>query len=324
MATKNKDQEIVEDTAAADSIKMKPSDASKASMMATAMGAMAGMDSAACSKWLDQALALIGHEGDAIPDDAAAKNAASIAMKGAVQEDVTALFGSEELSEEFKEKTTILFEAAVNARVLAESARLEEAYEEKLNEEIETIVESLGENINQYLTYVAEEWASENQVAIDRSIRTDIAESFITGLHTLFNEHWATVPEDKVDVVEALATKVEDLTDKLNEQMKTNIDLNTLVEGFTKESVLHEVSAGLALTQADKLKTLAENVDFESVESYKKKLTVIKENFLNSTSKTVKPTSFITEEIEVDAPEAVYLEPQIASYAQAISRTTKK
>jgi hypothetical protein len=106
--------------------------------------------------------------------------------------------------------------------------------------------------------------------------------------------------------------------------MKTNIELNTLIEGFTKESVLHEVSAGLALTQAGKLKTLSENVDFESAESYKKKLTVIKENFLNGVAPAKKPTSFITEEIEVDAPEATYLEPQIASYAQAISRTSKK
>lgn len=327
MATKTKEQSakdsLVEDTAAADTLKAKPSDASKASMMATAMGAMAGMDSAACSKWLDQALALIGHEADAIPDDASAKNQASIAMKGAIKEDVAALFGSEELSEEFKEKASTLFEAALNARVLAERAIIEEELDAKLNEEVEHIVEALTENVDQYISYAAETWAKENEVAIEKSLRADIAESFISGFFKLCSEHNVYVPEDKVDVVEALATEVETLKSRLNEAVRETIDLNTILEAHTKEKVFSEVSSGLALTQVDKLKSLCEGVEFIDPENYRKKVETIKEGFINAKRSEPRPTSFITEDLETPEPEAV-VPPEVASYVKAISRTVKK
>lgn len=330
------DVTIGEETAAAATIKAKPSDATKAGMMASAMGVMAGMNKNDLSSWLEQALALIGHEADTIPPDAAAKNAASVAMKGspldialpnlgsAMKEDIAELFGSEELTEEFKEKTSVLFEAAVNARVLAEVAALEEQYEEKLNEEIDFITESLAEKVDQYLTYVAETWAQENQVAIESSLRAEITEGFIDGLRNLFAEHYVTFPENKVDVVESLVTENEKLREKLNEEIKFNIELTSLVEDYTKEDIFNEASEGLALTQVQKFKTLVEGVEFDDVESYKKKLAIVKENYFKQPASS-KPTSFITEELEADeSTEVRYLEPQIAHYASAISRTAKK
>lgn len=329
--------EMKEETAASDSIKAKPTDAtSKAAMMAKTMNVMAGMNSQDLSSWLEQALALIGHEADTIPSDAAAKNAASVAMKGsamdinlpnmgkAVKEDVAALFGDTELSEDFKEKTTTLFEAAVAARVIAEKAALEEAYEEALNESIDEIVESLADNIDKYMSYIAKEWAEENKVAIDKSLRADFAEEFIVGLRNLFAEHYIEFPEEKVDAVDVLVSENEELKEKLNENMKMNVELLSLVEEYAKESVFNDVSTGLALTQVDKFKSLAEGVEFDDIDGYKKKLEIIKENYLNKTPKA-KPTSFITEEIEnEDTAEVKYLDPQIAKYASAITRTIKR
>lgn len=310
-----------EETAASATLKTKPTEGTtKAGMMASAMGVMAGMNKNDLSSWLEQSLALIGHEADSIPPDAAAKNAASVAMK----EDVAELFGSEEISEEFKEKTSVLFEAAVNARLIAEMAALEEQYEEKLNEEIDIITESLADKVDQYLTYVAETWAQENQVAIESSLRAEITEGFIDGLRNLFAEHYVTFPENKVDVVESLVTENEKLRDKLNEEIKFNIELTSLVEDYTKEDIFNEASEGLALTQVQKFKTLVEGVEFDDVESYKKKLAIVKENYFKQPASS-KPTSFITEELELDeSTEVRYLEPQIAHYASAISRTAKK
>lgn len=328
--------EMKEETAAAASIHAHPSDASKAGMMANAMSVMASMDKNDLSKWLESALALIGHEADTIPDGTSQRNAASVAMKGspldiampnlgqAMKEDIADLFGSEEISEEFKEKTSVLFEAAVNARVLAEMTALEELYEEKLNEQIDVVTESLAEQVDQYLSYVAETWAKENQVAIESSLRSEIAEGFIDGLRNLFAEHYVTFPEDKVDIVESLATENEKLKAKLNEEIKFNIELTSLVEDYTKEDVFNEVSEGLALTQVQKFKTLVEGVDFDDVDAYKRKLEIVKENYFNKPSSS-KKTSFITEELETDeSTEVRYLEPQIAQYASAISRTIKR
>lgn len=315
-----------EETAAADTIKAKPSDASKAALMAKAMGAMAGMDTDDCCKWLDQALALIGHEADSIPNDASAKNQASIAMKGAVKEDVAALFGSEELTEEFKEKAATLFEAALGARVISERAVLEEEFDNRLNEEVEQIVEALTENVDQYISYVAEQWAKENEVAIEKALRSELAESLLQGMYKLFAEHSVHVPEDKVDVVEALADEVDELKARLNESVRENIDLHTIVESYVKNEIVNEVSSGLAATQIDKLKTLVEGIEFEDAESYKKKVETIKEGFLTTVRTTAsRPTSFITEELEVPQDTlAEEADPTMRSYISAISRTIKK
>lgn len=310
-----------DNTSAASSIEAKPSDASKSAMMAQAITSMASMD----KSQLDQVLAMMNSKqfASTIPDDAAAKNAASVAMKGAVKEDVAELFAGEQLSEEFKEKTAVLFEAAVNAKVIAEVARIEEEYETKLEEEVEQVTENLTEQIDHYMSYVAQNWLEENQVAIDTSLRNELAEDFIMGLRNLFAEHYVQFPEEQVDAVEALAEKVEELEARLNEQLEKNIEMSAIVEERNKEKIFAEVSEGLALTQVDKFKTLTEGVEFENnPDNYKKKLEIVKEKYFG----IKQAPSTLNEEVEepTTTQEVKYLEPQIANYAKAISRTIKK
>ena len=310
-----------DNTSAASSIEAKPSDASKSAMMAQAMTSMAAMD----KSQLDQVLAMMNSKqfASTIPDDAAAKNAASVAMKGAVKEDVAELFAGEQLSEEFKEKTAVLFEAAVNAKVIAEVVRIEEEYETKLEEEVAQVTDTLTEQIDHYMSYVAQNWLEENQVAIDTSLRNELAEDFIMGLRNLFAEHYVQFPDEQVDAVEALAEKVEELEARLNEQLEKNIEMSAIVEERNKEKIFAEVSEGLALTQADKFKTLTEGVEFENnPDNYKKKLEIVKEKYFG----IKQMPSTLNEEVEepTATQEVKYLEPQIANYAKAISRTIKK
>lgn len=326
-AKKKVEEEVMEEamegdnTSAASSIEAKPSDASKSAMMAQAMTSMAAMD----KSQLDQVLAMMNSKqfASTIPDDAAAKNAASVAMKGAVKEDVAELFAGEQLSEEFKEKTAVLFEAAVNAKVIAEVARIEEEYETKLEEEVAQVTDTLTEQIDHYMSYVAQNWLEENQVAIDNSLRNELAEDFIMGLRNLFAEHYVQFPDEQVDAVEALAEKVEELEARLNEQLEKNIEMSAIVEERNKEKIFAEVSEGLALTQVDKFKTLTEGVEFENnPDNYKKKLEIVKEKYFG----IKQAPSTLNEEVEepTATQEVKYLEPQIANYAKAISRTIKK
>ena len=326
-AKKKVEKEVMEEamegdnTSAASSIEAKPSDASKSAMMAQAMTSMAAMD----KSQLDQVLAMMNSKqfASTIPDDAAAKNAASVAMKGAVKEDVAELFAGEQLSEEFKEKTAVLFEAAVNAKVIAEVARIEEEYETKLEEEVAQVTDTLTEQIDHYMSYVAQNWLEENQVAIDNSLRNELAEDFIMGLRNLFAEHYVQFPDEQVDAVEALAEKVEELEARLNEQLEKNIELSAIAEERNKEKIFAEVSEGLALTQVDKFKTLTEGVEFENnPDNYKKKLEIVKEKYFG----IKQAPSTLNEEVEepTATQEVKYLEPQIANYAKAISRTIKK
>lgn len=327
MKKKKVTEEVMEEamegdnTSAASSIEAKPSDASKSAMMAQAMTSMAAMD----KSQLDQVLAMMNSKqfASTIPDDAAAKNAASVAMKGAVKEDVAELFAGEQLSEEFKEKTAVLFEAAVNAKVIAEVARIEEEYETKLEEEVAQVTDTLTEQIDHYMSYVAQNWLEENQVAIDNSLRNELAEDFIMGLRNLFAEHYVQFPDEQVDAVEALAEKVEELEARLNEQLEKNIELSAIAEERNKEKIFAEVSEGLALTQVDKFKTLTEGVEFENnPDNYKKKLEIVKEKYFG----IKQAPSTLNEEVEepTATQEVKYLEPQIANYAKAISRTIKK
>ncbi len=310
-----------EETTASDSIEMQPSDASRAGMMAQATTQMAVMD----KSMLAQVLAMMNSKEFAknIPDDAAEKNRQSVEMKGAVKEDVEELFDGEQLSEEFKEKTAVLFEAAVTARVNQVKVELEEQFENKLQEEVEELTETLTQHMDQYLSYVAEQWVKENEIAIESSLRNELAESFISGLKDLFEQHYVQFPEDKVDIVEALTKKVETLENELNEQINTNIELVEAVQEYSKEQLIEEASKGLALSQAEKFKTLCESVEFDlDEEQFTKKINIIKEKYFGQ--KTVKTKLFEAVELDAQKEQPVYLEPQIANYAKAISRTIKK
>lgn len=320
--SKKEKKATIEETAAADSITAKPSDASRAGMMAQAVTAMAVMD----KSQLEQALAIMNSQefSKSIPDGTAEKNAASVAMKGAVKEDVAALFGSEELSEEFKEKTAVLFEAAIAARIGLIQEELREEFEKKLETELVQATEILQEQIDSYLTFTAHEWLKENQVAIDKSIKGQLAEDFIKGLHGLFSEHNFNVPDEQVDALEAMAEKVAVLESKLNEQININMELVSVVEEYNKDDVFDEVCEGLAVTQVERFRTLAEGVDFDNdADAFKKKLEIIKEQYFGVKAK---PTT-LNEEVEVEETAKTVTEevdPQIAHYMKAISRNIKK
>lgn len=309
----------LQETAAADTLK--PAGGSKAEMLATFTSLMAQLGKEDLSKFLNDAIALIGKEADKVPEGAAAKNAATIAAKGAVKEDVAEMLAGEELSESFKEKASTIFEAAVESRLILEAARLEEEYESKLDEEIDALREDITAKVDQYLDYVVEQWVEDNKIAIEKSLRAEIAESFMAKLHNLFVESYINVPEDKVDVLGEMNSRIEELEAKLNEQINKNIELQTVVNESEKESAFDEVSEGLAATQIEKFRTLSEGVDFTSVESYRKKLEVIKEQYFSNRKTT--STNIITEEVEETAAPAVPVPAEMAKYVSAISRTVK-
>ena len=199
-----------------------------------------------------------------------------------IEEDVNALLGGEELSEEFKEKAKTIFEAAINAKVAEIKEGLEAQYQEKLAEEIEAAKESLAERVDSYLEYVADEWFEENALAVETGLKTEMTESFLEGMKGLFEEHYVTIPEEKYDVLESMVEKLDDMETKLNEQIEKNIQLNSRLSESVAEGILDDISEGLAQTQKEKLASLSESVEFESEEQYREKLETLKESYFNS------------------------------------------
>ena len=199
-----------------------------------------------------------------------------------IEEDVNALLGGEDLSEEFKNKAKTIFEAAINAKVAEVKEGLETQYQEKLAEEIEAAKESLAERVDSYLEYVADEWFEENALAVEAGLKTEMTESFLEGMKGLFEEHYVSIPEDKYDVLESMVEKLDDMETKLNEQIEKNISLNGRLSEATADGILDQVSEGLAQTQKEKLASLSESVEFESEGQYREKLETLKESYFNS------------------------------------------
>ena len=198
-----------------------------------------------------------------------------------IDEDVNALLGGEDLSEEFKEKARVIFEAALTSKIKEVQESLEVQYAERLEEERESLKETLTERVDAYLEYVCQEWMSENELAIEHGLKTEMTESFLTGMKGLFEEHYVTIPEDKYDVLESMVEKLDDMETKLNEQIDKNIGLNKRLAESTADGVLNIVSEGLAETQKEKLASLAESVEFESEEEYREKLETLKESYFS-------------------------------------------
>ena len=196
-----------------------------------------------------------------------------------IEEDVNALLGGEELSEEFKEKAKTIFEAALSSKVREIQETLETQYAEKLAEEAQSLKGELQERVDSYLEYVAQEWMTENQLAIEHGLKTEMTESFLSGMKGLFEEHYVTIPEDKYDVLESMVEKLDDMETKLNEQIDKNIALNQRLAESVADGILDSVSEGLASTQKEKLASLAESVEFESEEEYREKLETLKESY---------------------------------------------
>ena len=239
-----------------------------------------------------------------------------------VEEDVNALLAGEELSEEFQEKARTIFETAINAKVAQIKEQLEAAYEEKFVEEVASAKESLAERVDSYLEYVADEWMSENQLAVEAGLKADMTESFLTGMKSLFEEHYVTIPEEKYDVFESMVEKLDDMETKLNEQIEKNITLNARLSESAADGILHDVSEGLAQTQKEKLASLAESVEFESEAQYRGKLETLKESYF--TQKNVSTTAK-TETLSegVDSAPASYAG-SMDAYMRALGSTLSK
>jgi hypothetical protein len=221
-----------------------------------------------------------------------------------VEEDVNALLGGEELSEEFREKAKVIFEAALNSKVKEIQEALEAQYAEKLAEEKEGLKDTLTERVDAYLEYVCEEWMKENELAVEAGLKTEMTESFLEGMKGLFEEHYVTIPEDKYDVLESMVEKLDEMETKLNEQIDKNIDLNKRLAESTADGILDQISEGLAVTQKEKLASLAESVEFESEAEYREKLETLKESYFTKSSPAPKVAQQQTLSEGVDTTEA--------------------
>ena len=226
-----------------------------------------------------------------------------------IEEDVNALLAGEELSEEFQEKARTIFESAINSKVATIKEELEAQYEEKFVSELaEAIVETKEElttRVDSYLEYVAEEWFTENQLAIETALKTEMTESFITGMKDLFEAHYVNIPDEKYDVLESMVEKLDDMETKLNEQIEKNVSLNARLSESVADGILTQVSEGLAQTQKEKLASLSESVEFESEEQYREKLETLKESYFASKKESsVAKSETLSEGVDNAAPES--------------------
>ena len=253
--------------------------------------------------------------------DAGAMKAESVDIDGDFSEDLNALVESEAtLSDEFKAKTAIIFEAAVKSKISTEINRLETEYADQLAEEVATTKNDLVEKVDSYLNYVVEQWMDDNKLAIQSGLRSEIAEGFMDKLKDLFVESYVEVPESKVDLVDELATANEELEEQYNEAVAKAMTISEELETYKREAIIREASKDLAETQVEKLAKLAESVDFESEESFTNKVATLKESYFSQ--KTA--TSIIAEETEDDtADDTVETSATMESYLNAIRKTTK-
>ena len=203
-----------------------------------------------------------------------------------VEEDLAALFGGEELSEEFQEKARTIFEAAVNSKVNEIQEAMTEEYEKTLTEHLEGVKSELIERTDAYLEYVSDEWLKENAIEVEHGLKTEMTESFLQGMKGLFEDHYVSIPDDKYDVLESMVNKLDDMEGKLNEQIEKNISLNKRLGESTADGIFSEVSEGLAETQKEKLRSLAEGIEFEGEDAYREKIVTLKEGYFPSTSKS--------------------------------------
>ena len=228
-----------------------------------------------------------------------------------MEEDVNALLGGEDLSEDFKAKAKTIFEAAINAKVAEVKEALEAEQQERIAEEVEAAKESLAERVDSYLEYVADEWFEENQIAVENGLKSEMTESFLEGMKSLFEEHYVQIPEDKYDVLESMVEKLDDMETKLNEQIEKNIGLNRRLAESVADGILETVSDGLASTQKEKLASLAESVEFESEGQYREKLETLRESYFpgntpRATGETISETVDVSQG-DVSGSMAAYL-----------------
>jgi hypothetical protein len=236
-----------------------------------------------------------------------------------VSEDVTALVQGEELSEEFKEKASTIFEAAVKSKLRSEVLRIEEAKTQEIAEEVESVRSELTEKVDAYMNYVVEEWMKENEIAIERGLKGEIAEDFISGLKSLFEEHYIDVPDEKYDILGQQSAQIDALEEKLNEQITTLASLKSEKDVLVRESVFAQVASDLADTEIEKFKSLAEDVEFTTEESFSEKLETLKESYFPKAQTVAESVDAVQEEqTAIDTTGAM------STYMSAISRNVKR
>ena len=242
-----------------------------------------------------------------------------------IEADVQALLEGEELSEEFQDKARTIFEGAIRSKVSEIKEELQEAYAEALVEELDSIKAGLTERVDAYLEYVADEWFVENALQVETGLKTEMTESFLEGMKSLFEEHYVNIPEEKYDVLNSMVDKLDEMESKLNEQIDRNVALNRRLAESTADGVFADVAEGLADTQKEKLATLAENVEFESDTDYREKLETLKESYFPSKSSAPKSTSEnLSEEVSTDEVISEETTPRMQAYLDVLSRAVKK
>ena len=241
-----------------------------------------------------------------------------------VQDDIDALTEGEDLSDAFKEKASTIFEAAVQAKVnqvvIGKEQELEEQMQERLTEELDSYIQEIVEKVDNYLNYVSEEWVKDNQLAIEKGIRSELTEGFLVGLKDLFTEHYITIPDEKVDVVDDLFDKVESLESELNEQVSKNVDIQSELTKVKKEKVLSSLTKDLTETQKEKVAELAENVEAEDAEDFEQKVEVLKENYFPTEDKKVALVEDIETQNNDEESEKEAVPAGMEHYMSAISR----
>lgn len=230
--------------------------------------------------------------------------------------DVAALTEGEELSEEFKQKAATIFEAAVITRLNEELERLHEDYAKVLAEEIETVKSELAEQVDEYLTYAVQRWVKDNELAIEHGIKTEMAESVLTGLKQVFAENYIEISDEKVDLVDEMANQLDIMETKLNEQIEENVELNREIGGYIKNGIVNEISEGLSLTQREKLAALAEAVEFDDEDTFREKVATLRESYFS----TKPEVTTVTEDVEVENEN---VSGPMSAYVQALSRWAK-
>ena len=242
-----------------------------------------------------------------------------------IEADVQALLEGEELSEEFQSKARTIFEGAIRSKVAEIKEELQESYATALVEELDKIKEGLTERVDGYLEYVADEWMQENQLQVEAGLKTEMTESFLEGMKSLFEEHYVTIPEDKYDVLNSMVDKLDEMESKLNEQIDRNVALNRRLAESNADGVFASVAEGLADTQKEKLATLAENVEFESETDYREKLVTLKESYFPSKTSAPKSTSEnLSEEVSTEEVISEDVTPRMQAYLDLLSRAAKK
>ena len=240
-----------------------------------------------------------------------------------VEDDINALIAGEELSEDFQEKARTIFEAAINSKVSIIKEDLEKEYAKVLQEEIDSTKIQLTERVDSYLEYVAGEWLEENSLAVEQGLKAEMSESFLTGMKSLFEEHYVSIPEDKYDVLENMVNKLDDMEEKLNEQIDKNVALNKRLAESKSDGILSDVSEGLAVTQKDKLASLAESVEFESESDYREKLVTLRNSYF-PTRQVASTQSDDSEMLSEESKQPVESTGTMDNYLSALQRITKK